>query len=171
IPTHGMCVAIAGAMSDCFKLSARDYGLTASPMFHTSGMSVFSNCLFVGCPQYMLEKWDVAEFARVLQDERITFMHLIATIIFDIAHAPEEMFRHDKSAMRFVWGGGHSPDPSVFDAFERRMGGLLLQGYSRTEGGLSYNPLDRARRRFDAHGFQIGRASCRERGENGVGVR
>src|SRR5690606_21482359 len=58
IHTHGMRVAIAGAMSDCFKLSARDYGLTASPMFHTSGMSVFSNCLFVGCPQYMLEKWD-----------------------------------------------------------------------------------------------------------------
>ncbi len=153
IHTHGMRVSIASAMADCFKLSSRDVGLAVSPMFHTSGMSVFSNCIFAGCPLVMLDRWDLSEFVTALAAERVTFMHLIATIIVDVARAPAELFAHDKSAMRFTWGGGHSADPSVFETFEKRVGGILLQGYSRTEGGLAYNLLDPALRRFDAHGY------------------
>jgi acyl-CoA synthetase (AMP-forming)/AMP-acid ligase II len=153
IHTHGMRVSIASAMADCFKLSSRDVGLAVSPMFHTSGMSVFSNCIFAGCTLVMLDRWDLTEFVAAIAAERVTFMHLIATIIVDIARAPAELFAHDKSAMRFTWGGGHSADPSVFETFERRVGGLLLQGYSRTEGGLAYNLLDPKLRRFDAHGY------------------
>jgi acyl-CoA synthetase (AMP-forming)/AMP-acid ligase II len=153
IHTHGMRVSIASAMTDCFKLSSRDVGLAVSPMFHTSGMSVFSNCIFAGCPLVLLDRWDLSEFVASLAAERVTFMHLIATIIVDIARAPAELFAHDKSAMRFTWGGGHSADPSVFETFEKRVGGLLLQGYSRTEGGLAYNLLDPELRRFDAHGY------------------
>jgi acyl-CoA synthetase (AMP-forming)/AMP-acid ligase II len=153
IHTHGMRVSIASAMADCFKLSSRDVGLAVSPMFHTSGMSVFSNCIFAGCPLVMLERWDLTEFVAALAAERVTFMHLIATIIVDIARVPMERFTHDKTAMRFTWGGGHSADPSVFETFEKLIGGILLQGYSRTEGGLAYNLLDPKLRRFDAHGY------------------
>ena len=152
IHTHGMRVSIAAAMADCFRLSSRDVGLAVSPMFHTSGMSVFSNCIFAGCPLIMMDRWDLAELLATIEAERVTFMHLIATIIVDIARAPEAEFTRDTGSVRFTWGGGHSADPSVFETFERRVGGVLVQGYSRTEGGLTYNPMDRARRRFDAHG-------------------
>lgn len=152
IHTHGMRTSIAATMADCFKLSATDVGLAVSPMFHTSGMSVFSNCLFVGCPLIMMDRWDLGEFVTTLAAERATFMHLIATVIVDIARAPAVLFGDLQSSVRFTWGGGHSADPSVFETFENRVGGVLLQGYSRTEGGLTYNPLDHARRRFDSHG-------------------
>jgi acyl-CoA synthetase (AMP-forming)/AMP-acid ligase II len=153
IHTHGMRVAIAAAMADCFKLSSRDVGLAISPLFHTAGISVMSNAIFAGCPLVMLEKWNLEEFLDAIERERVTFMHLISTIIVDIARAPDHDFRRDTSAMRFTWGGGHNVDPTSLKTFERRVGGVLLQGYSRTEGGLTYNPLDRARRRFDAHGL------------------
>jgi acyl-CoA synthetase (AMP-forming)/AMP-acid ligase II len=153
IHTHGMRVAIAGAMADCFKLSRRDVGLAISPMFHTAGISVFSNAIFAGCPLVMLEKWDLDAFLEAIERERVTFMHLISTIVVDIARAPESHFTRDTRSMRFTWGGGHNVDPAMLETFERRVGGVLLQGYSRTEGGLAYNPLDKALRRFDAHGF------------------
>lgn len=154
IHTHGMRIAIAGAMADCFKLSSRDVGLAISPMFHTAGISVFSNAIFAGCPLVMLEKWDIETFLDAIVRERVTFMHLISTIVVDIARAPERLFTRDtRSTMRFTWGGGHNVDPAMLEAFERRVGGVLLAGYSRTEGGLAYNPLDRVLRRFDAHGY------------------
>lgn len=154
IHTHGMRVAVAGAMADCFKLSCMDTGLAVSPLFHTSGLSVFANCIFAGCPLILQERWDIAEFLGAIERERVTFMHLIGTIVVDIARAPESLFgQRDTSSMRFVWGGGHSIDPQTFETCERRIGGVFLQGYSRTEGGLTYNPLDRARRRFDHNGF------------------
>ncbi|MGE0800444.1 MAG: class I adenylate-forming enzyme family protein [Lautropia sp.] len=153
IHTHGMRVAVAGAMADCFDLSSADVGLAISPIFHTSGMSVMSNTLFAGCPLVLLDRWDVAELVAAIERERVTFMHVIGTVVVDIAQAPAALFDRDLSSMRFAWGGGHSLDRETFDAYERRIGGVLLQGYSRTEGGLAYNPLDRARRRLDANGF------------------
>jgi len=154
IHTHGMRVAIAGSMADCFKLSRRDKALAISPLFHTGGMSVFANAIFSGCSCYLMEKWDVREFLRIIDAEEITFMHLIATLVVDIASAPPELFKGLKSKVRMVWGGGHNVDVAVLKTFEDRLGGTLLLGYSRTEGGLTYNKLDRAERSFEHNGFQ-----------------
>ncbi len=153
IHTHGMRVAVAAAMADCFRLSSRDVGLAISPMFHTSGMSVFSNAMFAGCPLVLLERWDLDEFLCAIERERVTFMHLITTIVVDIVRAPAAQFVRDTRSVRFTWGGGHAVDPKIFETFEQRVGGVFLQGYSRTEGGLAYNPLDPALRRFDANGY------------------
>jgi acyl-CoA synthetase (AMP-forming)/AMP-acid ligase II len=133
-------------------LSSRDVGLAISPLFHTSGLSVLANCIFVGCPLILLEKWEIGAFLDTIATERVTFMHLIGTIVVDIARAPEALFSRDTRSVRFVWGGGHSLDPAMLETFERRIG-VFLQGYSRTEGGLTYNPLDRNRRRFDNNGY------------------
>ena len=152
IHTHGMRVAVAAAMADHFRVSSADVGLAISPMFHTSGLSVFSNTVFAGCPLVMLDRWDLPEFLATIERERVTFMHVIGTIVVDIATAPAALFTRDVSSMRFAWGGGHSLDAHTWEAFEQRVGGVLLQGYSRTEGGLTYNLLDRTLRRFDHNG-------------------
>jgi acyl-CoA synthetase (AMP-forming)/AMP-acid ligase II len=153
IHTHGMRVAVAAAMADCFALSGRDVGLAISPLFHTSGLSVLSNCIFAGCPLVLLERWDLGEFLEAIEREKVTFMHLIGTIVVDIARAPEDRFTRELRTVRFTWGGGQSLDRDTLATFERRIGGVFLQGYSRTEGGLAYNPLDGERRRFDTHGY------------------
>lgn len=154
IHTHGMRMAVAGAMADCFQLSRRDVALGLSPLFHTSGTSVFANALFAGCPLILQEKWELEDFVRLVAEEGITFMHLIGTLLVDIAAAPASVFEplRGRSRMRFTWGGGHAIAPEKFEAFERRIGGVFLLGYSRTEGGLSYNPLDPAARNFSDHG-------------------
>ncbi|MBA2936557.1 acyl--CoA ligase [Sphingomonas sp. CGMCC 1.13654] len=154
IHTHGMRIAIAGAMADSFRLSQTDIALAVSPLFHTSGMSVLSNAIFVGCPCIMVEKWDLDDFLRVVESERVTFMHMIATLIVDVATADEVRFAQLTHRMRMTWGGGHKVDPAVLEQFEQRMGGVLLQGYSRTEGGLTYNRLPPMERRFDHNGYE-----------------
>ena len=52
-----------------------------------------------------------------------------------------------------TWAGGHNVNPALLKRYEARIGGVLSLGYSRTEGGLAYNPIDRAERRFDHNGF------------------
>lgn len=155
IHTHGMRVAVAGAMADCFALSSRDVALCLSPLFHTSGTSVFANALFAGCPLILQEKWDLQDFVRLVAEEGVTFMHLIGTLLVDIAAAPESVFEplRGRSRMRFTWGGGHAIAAEKFEIFERRIGGVFLLGYSRTEGGLTYNPLDPATRNFSDNGL------------------
>jgi fatty-acyl-CoA synthase len=153
IHTHGMRVAMAATMASCFHLSCRDVGLAVSPMFHTGGLSVFANAIFCGGAVVLQERWDLNEFLASIAREGVTFMHLVATIVVDIVRAPASLFQDHPRTVRFVWGGGHSADPSLFEEFERRLGGTFSQGYSRTEGGITYNPLDRSRRAFDMHGY------------------
>ncbi|HSV77771.1 MAG TPA: class I adenylate-forming enzyme family protein [Ramlibacter sp.] len=143
IHTHGMRVAIASAMADCFQLSRQDVALGLSPIFHTSGLSVLSNALMVGCPLVTMEKWDLEQFARTVERERVSFLHMIGTLVVDVAQAPAAIFGdvRNNGGLRFTWGGGHSVATETFMEYERRMGGVFLQGYSRTEGGLTYNPL------------------------------
>jgi acyl-CoA synthetase (AMP-forming)/AMP-acid ligase II len=147
IHTHGMRVAIAAAMTDAFQLSRRDVALAHSALFHTSGLSVLSNALFVGCPLITMEKWDLARFVETVARERVTFTHIIATLVVDIARAPLEVFEplRGQPGLRFTWGGGHAVTPQALRTYEERMGGDFLQGYSRTEGGLTYNPLGAGR--------------------------
>lgn len=154
IHTHGMRVAIAAAMADCFQLSRQDVALGLSPIFHTSGLSVLSNALMVGCPIITMEKWDVERFAHTVAAERVTFMHMIGTLVVDVARAPIQLFDEIRKTggLRFTWGGGHAVAEETFLEYERRMGGVFLQGYSRTEGGMTYNPLGRERS-FVHNGF------------------
>ena len=153
IHTHGMRVSIAAAMADSFRLSSADVALAISPLFHTGGFSVFSNAIFSGCKLVLLENWDVGDFLDAIESERVTFMHLITTIVVDITRADPGLFQRDMRSMRMTWGGGHAVDPEVFRLFERRIGGVFVLGYSRTEGGLTYNLPDPALRKFDANGY------------------
>lgn len=151
IHTHGMRVAVAGAMTDCFQLSRRDVALAVSPIFHTSGLSVVCNALFAGCPLITLEKWDLQGFVDTLARENVTFLHLIATLVVDVVRAGPEVFAplQGRPRLRFTWGGGHAVTEEMLRAYEERLGGCFLQGYSRTEGGLTYQPLGPSRRFTD----------------------
>ncbi len=152
--THGMRISVAGAMADCFQLSRRDVGLAISPLFHTSGLSVFSNCIFMGCKLVLLDRWQLGELLEMIDAEQVSFMHVIGTVVVDIVQAPESAFDHySGKTMRFAWGGGHSLDISTFETYERRIGGVLLQGYSRTEGGLTYARLQPEPDRFSNNGY------------------
>lgn len=151
IHTHGMRVAVAGAMADCFQLSRKDVALAVSPLFHTSGMSVTCNALFTGCPLITMEKWNLTRFVEALAREGVTFLHIIATLVVDIVRAPLETFAplQGKPRLRFTWGGGHAVTEEMLRAYEDRLGGDFLLGYGRTEGGLTYQPLGEARRFTD----------------------
>lgn len=153
IHTYGMRSAIAGTMIDRFAMSRRDVGLAVSPMFHTGGLSVFANAMFCGCAVALMERWDLDDFIALVGRERVTYMHLISTVVVDIVRAPASRFADVDKTVRFTWGGGHSTDADLFREYERRVGGVYLQGYSRTEGGITYNLLSGEERRFSINGY------------------
>ncbi len=151
IHTHGMRATIAATMVGRFKMSANDIGIGVSPMFHTGGLSVFANAVYAGASVFLMEKWDLQEFVATVKREQITYTHLVTTIVVDLVRAAPDLFEYHDQTMRFTWGGGHSADSGLFEEYERRLGGVFLQGYSRTEGGIAYNnPADR---RLDIHGY------------------
>lgn len=153
IHTHGMRIAIAGTMADRFAMSRHDIGLAVSPMFHTGGLSVFANAMFCGGAVALMERWDLDRFIEMVASERITYMHLISTVVVDIVRAPYDRFADLAKTVRFTWGGGHSTDADLFREYERRVGGVYLQGYSRTEGGITYNLLSGEDLRFTINGY------------------
>ncbi len=153
IHTHGMRTAIAGTMIDRFAMCRHDVGLAVSPMFHTGGLSVFANAMLCGGAVRLMERWNLEEFVDALVQDRVTYMHLISTVVVDIVRAPAEKFARLPKTVRFTWGGGHSTDAELFKEFERRIGGVYLQGYSRTEGGITYNLLAGEKRRFEINGY------------------
>lgn len=157
IHTHLMRHAVAGAMANRFALSRNDIGLAVSPFFHTGGLSVLCNCIHAGGTCVLMPKWDPASMLAEVTRHQVTFAHFVSTLVVDITDLPDSAFDGFTPRLRMTWAGGHSVDTWRLDAYERRMGGVLVQGYSRTEGGLAYNFPDPAQRSFAHNGH-----ACRD---------
>lgn len=157
VHTHLMRHAVAGAMANRFALSRNDVGLAVSPFFHTGGLSVLCNCIHAGGTCVLMPKWDPALMLAEVTRHDVTFAHFVSTLVVDITDLPDASFDAAPPRLRMTWSGGHSVDTWRLDAYERRMGGVLLQGYSRTEGGLAYNFPDPALRSFAHNGY-----ACRD---------
>lgn len=153
IHTHRMRHAVAGAMANRFELSRRDVGLAVSPFFHTGGLSVLCNCMYVGATCVLMEKWDPHQLLSEITAHGVTFAHLVSTLVVDITDLPERAFADFAPRMRMTWSGGHSVDVARLAEYERRIGGVLVNGYSRTEGGLTYNFPDPSYRSFTHNGM------------------
>jgi len=160
IHTHHMRHAIAGAMASRFELSRRDVGLAVSPLFHTGGLSVLCNCIHVGATCVLMPKWDPRAMLAAATGHGVTFAHFVSTLVVDITDLPDEAFSGASPRLRMTWSGGHSVDEWRLAAYERRMGGVLVQGYTRTEGGVAYHFPHPGLRSFAHNGYP-----CRDSSE------
>ncbi|MGN7503579.1 MAG: long-chain-fatty-acid--CoA ligase [Alphaproteobacteria bacterium] len=105
----------------------------AIPLFHVFSMTVVMNmALKMGMEVILVPKFDPEAFIALLKDKKPTFFPAVPTIFNALAvHPAGEGL--DLSFVKFCLSGGAPLPQGIKDAFEKRTGAKLGEGYGLTE--------------------------------------
>ena len=105
----------------------------AIPLFHVFSMTVVMNmALKMGMEVILVPKFDPEQFIALLKEKKPTFFPAVPTIFNALAvHPAGEGL--DLSFVKFCLSGGAPLPQGIKDAFERRTGATLGEGYGLTE--------------------------------------
>ena len=104
----------------------------ALPLFHSGGQHTLLFALHVGRPAVLVERFDVATFARLQAKHRFDNLFLLPTMLYDLVHADEPP---DLSSVRSVLIAGQALSIHLRRAFEKRYEIPIVMNYGSTEIG------------------------------------
>lgn len=108
------------------------------PLFHTSGCSaLFLASLVNGDKLVLLPRWDITEAFRVIQEEKVTSMTAVPTMLWDIINAPNRKDFDLTSLRSFSSGGQGIPLPLLTKLREAYPMAMFGTGYGMTEANGS----------------------------------
>ncbi|MGY1635388.1 4-coumarate--CoA ligase family protein [Geodermatophilus sp. SYSU D00742] len=108
------------------------------PFFHIYGLTVLMNQGLVAGTVVTLPRFDLEEFLRVIQDQKITRAFVAPPIVLALAKHPL-VDQYDLSSLRTITSGAAPLDEGLALAAERRLrrgadtGVTIAQGYGMTE--------------------------------------
>jgi fatty-acyl-CoA synthase len=152
---HGYHWANAIGRSTFANITPEDVGFAVSPIFHVGGQSILMSSLLRGCHVVLLPKWDIDRFFDALRSHRVTYAHLVTTLLVDIVKSAGIYRNQGISSMRVTLTGGAAVPVEMLTEYEEMIGGLVSTGYGRTEGAACYNPIDRNTRKLQSNGLPI----------------
>jgi fatty-acyl-CoA synthase len=125
--------ALAIALPDAMRLSAREVVLPVVPMFHVNAWGLPYACPLVGARMVMPgPRLDGASLYEQFEREQVTFAAGVPTIWFNLLSHLKETGRRLSSLQRVVIGGA-APPPAMIDAFEQDHGVEVMHGWGMTE--------------------------------------
>lgn len=108
------------------------------PLFHTSGCSaLFLTSLLNGDKLVLLPRWEFTEAFQAIQDEKVTSMTAVPTMLWDLLNAPNRGDFDLSSLRSFSSGGQAIPMPLLNSLREAYPEGVLGTGYGMTEANGS----------------------------------
>jgi fatty-acyl-CoA synthase len=122
----------AACLADGHAISARDTVLHVVPLFHANGWGVPLAATMAGAAQVLPgPRPTVAEIARILERERVTYVGMVPTVAVDLL---DHVRRHrvDVSSLRALVLGGSTPPIELIRAWET-LGVPVFQGWGMTE--------------------------------------
>lgn len=157
-------VANVGQSRALLGVNQDDVLLAVLPFFHIYGMTVLLNLAFVERARLVtMPKFDLAEFLRITQEHRCTFLFIAPPIAVALAKHPL-IDQYDLSSVRAVLSGAAPLDGELGAAVARRLGCVMLQGYGMTElSPVSHLiPFDAgARVPLDSVGYTVPNTECK----------
>jgi acyl-CoA synthetase (AMP-forming)/AMP-acid ligase II len=103
------------------------------PFFHTYGLGLLMGwTLWCGATLVSMPRFDLEEFLRVLQEQRITRALLVPPILRALATHPL-VASYDLSALELIGSGAAPLDLELERACAERIGCPVVQGYGLTE--------------------------------------
>ncbi len=108
--------------------------LAVLPFFHIYGLSALLNQpLRCGATVVVLPRFDLEQFLRTIQEQRVEALIVAPPIVLALAKHPL-VDRYDLSSLRYVLSAAAPLDADLADACARRLGlPRILQGYGMTE--------------------------------------
>lgn len=133
IATHENVRTHANGYADRLKLSNDDIGLNTIPIFHVGGLNLHLTLFTqLGAPQVLIDGWDPETTLAAVERYDVTYMFLIATMLYDLANY-EDADKYETSSLDVTGAGGQNVPPAVIRRFENRYDGRVLEAYGLTE--------------------------------------
>jgi len=128
--THANHRASAAASRAHLGVRADDRWLVALPLHHVGGLSIVMRSVLDGTPLVLHERFDVAAVWQAIDDERITLLSIVPTMLYRLLEHAGVARRG--AALRAVLVGGAALTPALA-ARARAVGLPILPTYGLTE--------------------------------------
>ena len=148
--THLQLYMNADIPGRLFDVQPDDVVITVLPLFHVFGLSsIMDCCVRFGCTMSLVPRFTAAAALTAIQRDRATIFEGVPTMFADLLTCPD-LDRYDLSSLRVAISGGASIPAPVLDAFEQRLGVVILEGYGMTETAatMTFNPSAAERRAY-----------------------
>jgi long-chain acyl-CoA synthetase len=131
--THFQLLLNADTPGRLFGIRDDDVVLVALPLFHVFGLSSQLNvCMRFGATMSLMPRFDPGRAVEVIRRDGVTVFEGVPTMYIALLHQPD-VAPEDVATLRIGVSGGASLPAEVLDAFERRFGIVILEGYGLTE--------------------------------------
>jgi len=148
--THIQLYMNADIPGRLFGVKPYDVVIAVLPLFHVFGLSsILDCCVRFGCTMSLLPRFTPAAVLTAIQRDRATIFEGVPTMFADLLSHPD-LDSYDLSSLRVAISGGASIPAPVLDAFEDRLGLVILEGYGMTETAstTTFNPSADERRAY-----------------------
>jgi long-chain acyl-CoA synthetase len=131
--THFQLLLNADTPGRLFGIREDDVVLVVLPLFHVFGLcSQLNVCVRFAATMSLVPRFDPGKVLEVIRRDRVTVFEGVPTMYFALLHHPD-IADEDVASLRIGISGGAAIPGEVLDAFERRFGILILEGYGLTE--------------------------------------
>ncbi len=144
--THRNLVANVSQCRSTISLGDDDRVLAVLPFFHIYGMTVLLNfALRQRAALVTMPRFDLADFLRVVQEHRTSWVFIAPPIAVALAKHPL-VDQYDLSAIKVIFSGAAPLDGALASAVAARLDCIVCQGYGMTETSPVTHaiPYDRA---------------------------
>jgi long-chain acyl-CoA synthetase len=129
--THDNLIANVESCQRAGEFDHRDAFLCLLPFFHTYAITgTFLLPLLSGCKMVLVDRFQPLKVLGLIQDHRISVFLAIPSMYRLLAGAEGDF---DVSSVRFPISGGEPLPMAIADAFEKRFGVPIYEGYGQTE--------------------------------------
>lgn len=145
--THGGQMVNTELMVRELKLTEADVVLVPLPLFHVGSLSSLLPNLYAGAKAIIMSSFDPVQVLKALQEEKVTNLHIMPTMIIDILNHPD-LVKYDTSSLKtLMYAGGPMPLEYLKKALEA-FGPVLMGFYGQTESGPTTSYLKREEHRL-----------------------
>jgi long-chain acyl-CoA synthetase len=160
--THRNVVTNHHQFIDASAIAADDVLMVFLPLTHIYGILLMGVACTAGARQVLLERFDLSEVVRLVEEERVTWLFGVPPVMLALANAPG-LAPAQFSSLRFVMSAAAPLAPEVGRRVAARLDVRVMQAYGLTEASPAthFSPLDPARIRLDTCGVPIADTECR----------
>ena len=130
--THRALATHATDSALTLGLGHRDVVLHTIALFHVNGWGTPHYVTLLGGTHVLINRFDAGEVLRLVEQERVTRLSLVPTMVTELLRHPDIAAR-DLSSLVQVTVGGAPPGPNMLASLEDAIGCEVICGYGLTE--------------------------------------
>lgn len=133
--TRSKVPSLATAMLvDRIPFKRRGAVVIASPIFHSTGFSMWSAGMSVGCTTVTMRRFDPENTLKLIADNRADMLVAVPTMLTRLLGLPAEtLAKYDTSCLKSVVVAGSAVSPELSEKFQDVFGDVLYNVYGSTE--------------------------------------